>query len=833
MPIYRTLLIPCLCLLIATTVHAAGASENLAKVDTATFLGSEGTEWFTAGAFPGDDSILITGVTLNGDLTLRGTRARVLGSDAPAVPAPKEYRILGGKDTGKIALPDTGKLPTSLDEGGSDIEFTLDEPPTKEEVRKLEKERLARLRSVSREFQFTFPETIDQKTAYIRLIGNEKSATGFIARFDGSLKKVRALFRLPRGAGSIHSVAIGEKGNIYIAGGATKRIEKLSKDRRTESIKEIPAPGTNAHPFNHVYIAKLSPDLSKVLWVRDLKAWSWLPKLTVLKDGNIVMIGPGYLKYDPDGKLLQATPMPKTRISSGSAVNPVTGHYTRVGDWMSPTGREPWRCPRLTIYRPDGSTYKYLLGWRGPFFCPNHFHLVADSAVRRSAYDSEGNLYYSTWSHGGNNCMGRRPFDPETLIPNAMGYTGGSTYAFVVKLGPDHNVKTSTLWTSAGSVRTLDVACDKSVVWVGKGNMTPNLPNTFNKSGGMLLIVTEPNLASYRFASAMPAVGTRVAVGGCGERVNEWAFASGTVNGKPMLLCLSGALAEEKTTGGTVKPPLKNPVQDKYAGGLMDGYAVLMDLTPKTQLKYDPPEREHKPRPFKPYEGPRRLWPKAGQVWKIGTEDCTTVKVTFRDENNEMWPSFFHGRGVAGGTFTYGKKSATADFTLDCPKILQTEGLQHQRVLGELVTAAQKGQADMPKLKVHVTDMSPWEETGRKYGRKDFPVGECTIGGMLELNGKKIPFKDAPCSSSFSYPYKKEHLKYPAPNYALPSARFSVPGKALGLTGKLADQQIQVSVAWEAVSEVEPEDLREDVELPEGMGSEKKIPDLEKALEDL
>jgi len=819
-------------LAIALAAHAAPQSPNLTKVETATFLGSEGTEWFTAGAFPGDDSILITGVTLEADLTLHGVKATVLGKDAAPLPAPKKFERLGVKDTGLIDPPDVGVHADLGDDLGMDLD--IEEPPTKEEIEKEEKANIASLRSVPRRWQYSIDQSVEAKDNYARFGGYEPSATGFIARFDATLNEVRALYRLPRGAGSIADVAIAKDGAVYIAGGATERIANVTANRRLDEPEGLPPATKKSFPFGHVYIAKLSPDLGKVQWLREVKVESFVPKLRVLANGDVVMLGPGYLRYDPAGKLLQATHMPKDRVASGSAVCPVTGHYTRVGDWMSPTGREPWRCPRLIVYEPDGDTHKWLQGWRGPFFAPHHFHLVADSAVRRSAYDSEGNLYYSTWSHGGNNCMGRHPYDPFRHVPNAMGTVGSQTYCFVVKLGPEHNVKTATLWTSAGAINTLDVAADFSVVWEGRGSDTPSLPNTLARSNGNQIVVTEPNLGSYRFHSTLPGVGTRVVTGGCDEMISTFAFASGTVDGRKKLIVLSGAVAEEPTLDGTVSPPLKNPVQNKFAGGLIDGYALLMDLTPKQPLVFDPPEKKKREKPSKPkpYKGPKRAYATEGQIFKIGTENCTTVNVAFRDENDELWPSFFHGRGVKGGAYTYSETDASADFTLDCPVILQTAGLQHQRVLGELVTAAQNAPDPktakqlLPKLKIHVTEMSPWKPTGA-YDRFGFQSATCTIGGTLELNGKAIPFKDARCKATFTHPYKDEHVTFHEARSAMPVAHFSVPGKALGLKPPLADQQIRVRVAWESLATDADKTVVDPTENLPTIENQKKPPSLE------
>jgi len=812
------------CLASALPVAAGLQSPNLVEVQTATYVGGAGTEWLTDAAFPGED-ILIAGTTLDPDLELRGVEATVLGKDAAPRPGPTQFTRLGVKDTGKIAVPelDDGGLDLP-DDGELDLDFSLDREPSKQELKEREEANQQKLASVPRRFHFYLGDDVEQKDAYVRLSGAEPTATGFIARFDPTLREVRQLVRLPRRAGSITSIALGKDGSVYIAGGAGESIANLAADRRTETTDAVSGPNTNASPYDHVYIAKLSADLSTVHWVRDVKAQTFIPKLTALDSGNIVMIGPAYLRYTPEGELAQATKMPHDRVASGSAVDPVTGRYSRVGDWMSPTGREPWRCPRLVIHEPDGAIDKYLHGWRGPFFSPHYFHLVADSAVRRSAYDAAGNLYFSTWSHGGNNPMARYPYDPERMMPNAMGMPGSSTYCFITKLDPDHNVITSTLWTSAGSVNTLAAAVDQSVFFVGRGGINPDLPNTLARDGGDLLVLTEPNMAKLRFISAMPNVGDRVAAGGGDEMLSPIWLASGTVAGKPVAVAVSGAKPE-----GDSGPPLKAPVQGEFGGGLMDGYAVLLDLTPKTGLAYELPEREREPREHKPYDGPPLLWPTEGQVWQIGTEEPHTVKVTFRDTTDEKWPSFFSGRGVPGGTFTYGEESASADFTLDAPHMLQVEGRQHQRLLGELIEPG----VGHPKVKVCFTDMQPWQRTDRAYDHNRFPVAVTKVSGVLAFDGKEIPFKDARCQGIWRYPWRDKARTWPAPNTAFGEAHFKVHGRDLGLGPPLADREIAVGVWWEAVSHVTPEQIEDKLGPPPttpGQEAE-KVPDLDEGFD--
>lgn len=796
------------------------ASPNLADVVTATFVGGEGSEWLTAAAFPGDDSILLGGTCLDPELTIRGRKAGVLGKDAPPLPVIKEFRSLVAGDTGKVAIPkvDDGLLGAAADNGPS---ITLDEKPTQAERDRIAREIAAKAASVPPQFQFAQNLTVEKKMMYVKFSWLEPQATGFIGRFDSGLKELRALCRFPRGSCAITAMGTDKNGNIYVAGFADDRIKDASDDCREEKTNRFTSDAGFGGP-RHVFLACVAPDLQKVAWIRQLKYKAYAPTLRVLNDGNIAMLGPGYVVFSPDGRMLQATKTPFQRVSSGSAVCPVTGRYTLVGDWLGRTGREPMRVPRLLINMPDGRRYKQLQTWASSFFCPNYEHLVADSAIRRSAYDSEGNLIFSTWSHGGNNCLGRYPYDPERYLPDAMGYDGRSTYCYVTKLDPEHNVKTSTLWTSSGAVNVLAAACDNSIAWIGSAHpyWTSNAVSTADTRP--LLVLAEPNLTGYRFFSSAPACGTRVVVGGCGDMETTWSIASGRCNGRPTLLYLSGAVPEEKDLAVTHRPPQVSPTQ-KYGGGLMDGYAVLLDLTPKTELgmelpkpKPPPPPKpgEKSPPPPRPeqYKG-TLVWPNEGQVFKIGEEKCVTVMVTVRDEQDKMWPNFFAGRGVKGGTFVYGEKSASAKFTLDAPDLQQSSGLQKQRVLGELTEVKeevdeatgeikQTGTGIDVTAKLVVTSASPWQKTDRLYGViEKCPYCRCTISGTLEFGKRSIPVTDADCLAVFLSPRQSE-FKVSGPNGAYLDIKFTVPGKELGLSPPLADQKIRIRFQCEAVSDV-------------------------------
>ncbi len=822
--------------LVAVLVGGAGeanadgrdlVSPNPARVVTATFLGGEGTEWLSAGAFLPDGTVLVCGVTLDAEVTLGGVKAEALGRDAPGLPRVRSWRRLGEKDTGRTAVPELEI--GGLNEPSPYDDFSLEPPPTEEELKRREKEDLEALRSWPRQLQWGEEgESVASRTMYRKLTWLDPEATGFLAVCTPDLKQVLRLRRLPRGAGSITSAAVAADGAVYIAGAATGRIARLSDRRLTETVPDPKGVSEDTFGCRRTYLARLGPDCTRVEWVRDLEGWSIAPRLRVLDDGTVSMHGPGLRTYTPAGELVRAVSIENTRVLGGLDVSPVDGCFTRVGDWMSGTGREPYRNPRLYVYNPDGSTRKHLYGWRGPFVGVDALRLVADSAVRRSAYDPAGDLVIGTWSHGGNNVFFRYPYDIERYVENRLDHRPMHTCASIVKMDRDHNVLAATRWINSSFIRDLVCAADGSVALVGATGSSVRTPNAVSdRRGGRGVYVIDPDLTAYRFASIVPACGSRVTVSGCYDRPNGWGFATGVSMGRPMLLWLTGASESERDRGETVTPPLERPVQASFGGGLMDGYALLLDLTAtKPWPEYVEPERP--PREPRPYEGPL-AWPADGQVFTMGTERYVTVKATFRDQKDAMWPSFYQGRAAAGGRFTYGTRGAEADFVLDCPTVLQEEGLQHQRVCGELVSFTvtevtdakgrprQRAVLDKP-VKLAVSEVGPWEPADRPagYGRVMCPVARARLGGALHVGPQAVPIGDAECRAQFVIPKNVDPSKPGTrPNKALLVIRFTVPGRSIGLTGDLAGQSVRVQFTCSASSAVDYSAQEERVELPD------------------
>jgi len=799
---------------------------NPVKVETATFLGTEGSEWLSTGVFLPDGRILICGVTVEADITLLGVKASVLGKDAPPLPKITRYKLVGEKDTGRVQLPDAKEAAEKHADLELDLnlgdEFSLDEPLTarqkKQKAKKEEAAKKAKLKSWPKRLEWAQAgATVESKTMFRKLCWLQEEATGFMAVFSPDLRKIHRFVRFPRGAGSITAAVLGKDGHVYIAGSATERISGIPGRHEMVTVGEDDGGKSSTAGCHHTYLAKLAPDLSRVIWVCENKGWSIAPQLTLMQNGNIGMNGPGLLWYSPEGKVIHTLTVGKVDILSGVVINPLNGENPRIGDWMSPTGREPYRTPRLYIRDRDGKTVMELYAWRGPFSgidAMDAWHLVADSATRTAVYDAHGNLYISTWSHGGNNVMTRFPYDIERRTPNGLGVnvTSGMASTFcLLKLSPEFDVVAATVVGSSG-IGQKSVCVDDCVVTWGGGNYSRLTANTLSDVGGRRLGILSPRFRYYRFLSDLPAVGGRVAVGGCYDRPASWGFVSGKIGDRPMLLCLSGAIPYDTMGDNQVRVdcPTRNPVQDGYAGGLMDGYAILFDLTSKVPW----PEELEKPRPprtRREYKGPAPLWPEENKKFAFGTESYITVKATFRDEHDAMWPSFWQGQAMIGGAMIYSTTRGEAQFMLKCPSILQEQGRQDKRVCGELVkytTVKRKDKKGREKevgildnpVNLLVKSSSPWEplkESSTAYST-------CRLQGELHVGDRRVPFKDAECKARFNFRMRGVKAdENTRPNMAYMTIRFTVPGKSIGLTGKLAEQNIRVQFCCTAQSEVD------------------------------
>jgi hypothetical protein len=509
------------------------STPDQARVVSAGLLGGPGTEWLVGGGFQPDGTVVLAGVALGPTLGL-GVRETVLGRDSQiSPPAPINKKDKQGK-----------------------------------------------------------PELDKQGNPKFEPFGwNHENATAFIVRMSGDLKTIKSVSRLGWKAGGLTGALVDDTGNIFICGPATDGISSVSADVQ---VLAPPASAPEKGGCAHTYVARLSPDGSKVVWVRHVKGGSSAPSLAWDNQGRLVFRGPDFRVLDSGGRQVASFAM----LGGGvrfTALNPVDGTIVGGGEHHWATGREPWRCPILNVYRPNGELLYQLYDWGGPFVGLNNLRLVSDTAIRGVTFDAKGNLLIHAWSDGGNSVVLREPND---IRANAkMGGLGFSAWgagvlsiAYVIKIETkNYRVIGGTPWMSyqqkvnkpnSARINALAPAVDGSVCFAGEA--TWGLIQTGNaigggEPGGAYVAVLNSDCSSLRFSSAMPACGQTIIDDQSADK-GRWGIVSGLLNGKPVALFVCGAV--ERNTGYDQNPPpAVNARQAGFGGGHVDGYALLLDLS--------------------------------------------------------------------------------------------------------------------------------------------------------------------------------------------------------------------------------------------------------------
>lgn len=794
-------------------LEAADISANPAKVVTAGVLGGAGSEWLTTGGVLANGDILVCGITVDPEVELLGRKAEVVGKDQKALPVLSEWPVLADADTGVVQWDPT----EAVTEESKDDEIDLDnlddlledqadqDQPTLAEQEEAQKRKELELRrklsAVPRHYRWQqLEDDASSTTFFTRLYPEQKEATGFWAVFSPDLQTLKGLWRLPRGAGSITSAGIAADGSLYLTGNRSDRIRHFHKATRVEKA-EWPLP-TNDFGAEGMWVARLAPDAGRIEWLVDVTGWSIPPVLTLLDDGNLTVHGAGLRTYSPSGTLVRVVYPPRKRVLSGLSVSPVDGGFVTVGDWMSPTGREPYRSPRCAINDPEGNLIKELWQWRGPFAGIDSLRLVADSAVRRAHHGADGSLVVSTWSHGGNNVMFRHPSDIERFMPDPFGFTLSHTCAVVALLDKDHNAINCMRFN--GFAHDVFMAVDGSVVAQVKGYLGKEMANRLSDAGGAKVMVFDPGFDAIRFCSTVPAVGIGAVVHGCSYMADSWGWASGVSQGRTLLLGFSSALPTQSMGEQDHAPPMVRALQGGFGGGLTDGYLMVLDLTPDKPFDRPPEKQEPRKEP-QPYDG-QLLWPDEGQAFNSGGESYMNAKVVFRDQNEEMWPTYFGGNTALGGRLVFSEAAETAvlDFTINAPKPILAAGDQSQRVLGEKIVLDEGGFAN--PVTVRFGSASAWQRLPltkvRRIGGVHSPGATCTVSGSVSVGTFAVSFSDATCTAYFKA--RKGAGPDELPNHAMVTITCSVPGADLGLSPPLDQQRIKVRVDFSAFSNAAP-----------------------------
>lgn len=704
----------------------------------ATFLGGKGTEWLSGGGFQADGTIVLVGTCLGPELSI-GKAETVIGTDMPSPAEPKFKTDAKGKV----------------------------ERPT-----------------------WTHP-----------------AATGFVVRMDRDLRKILSVSRLPWTAGSITSCVVDPVDNaIYIAGASGEGLAKMAGQHQSlEVAEDVTRKGGLC---NATYVAKLSPDGAKVLWLRTTKGKSDGPRLQLRNDRTLSYGAQDLRSFSPDGTQLSCVVVPGG-ITETSSVSPIDGTVIRGGEHMWGTGREPWRCPTLNVLKPDGKLRYQLYDWGGPYVGLDNCRQVSDSAVRGVTHDRDGNILVYAWSDGGNSVMVSPPTDVRTGVGyqglglNSAG-AGATSFSYLVRLEPkDFQVIGWTFWCSkyghkANGIGITDLAfADDGSVCIAGGSawgviQTKNrISDKDAEPGGNYCAVFSSEMSRVRFCSVLPGVG-----GTSVTNDNNFALATGLVDGKPRCLVLGGAVKEENVYGWVSPTPVKDAVQKDFAGGASDGWVMMLDLS-----KTAPPTTPLAPPRLQRLDAGRDSRPVGAKAKPASQSDLTitlsstspkyaTVDAEFRDTKQKMWPNVMCGRPLSG-TITVKDGKLNMQGQVSCDAWSQTRGEQDRRVLGEIITEEGKS----PRLILSIDSLGEARTEEIKitdnHGKDSVRSLESAIAkGTLEIGSLRIPVTPK-ITWSFQSPGRDG-----AVNGIRMTAWMTFKGKILGLTGKLADEDIDARISW-------------------------------------
>lgn len=632
-------------------------------------------------------------------------------------------------------------------------------------------------------------------------------STGFIVRCKKDMAGIVSVTRLPWLSVAITAAEVGADDAIYIAGRATADIGKLGV-----KVVELPAnPDAERRggECDSTFLAKLSPDAKKVEWVKTLKGLSDAPRLGQTKDGRISFLAQDVRTFDAAGNQKSLATIPGG-VKENSSVSPLDGTIVKGGEHMWGTGREPWRCPTLWTYTPDGKPQYQLYDWGGPYVVLDDCRLVSDTAVRMVSHDREGNIMLVLWSDGGNSVA---PFQPNDIRTHGGGRgvglttagAGATSFAWLAKLEPKNYQHLGfTLWCSqyggkanGAGVDALGQVDDGSFAFAGGSAwgllQTPNKLANGEPAGAHVVVLTK-DLTGVRFSSATPGA----AIAEVNASGTAWGIASGTVDGKPKVLFVGSAAAEGDVYGLVTPTAIQNAMQPQFGGGTCDGYVILLDLS-----KTAPPDPNAVVMPLKPGKlsiarhaqskgrkpGKNDVVPEEGEVYQFRPTypRWTTVDAEFRDPTGKFWPNFCYGNPVSGQITWKGGQPAGA-FEVACTKWCQSKGDQSRRILGPLFPA---DQAALPKVTFRVASLGSLQSkefnTENKGKTEVRELSFYEMDAELEVAGKVVKVRPQ-CVARPGGAVESNIRKTQIYAYC------TIKGKDLGLSGERANMDIDVRI---------------------------------------
>jgi len=440
------------------------------------------------------------------------------------------------------------------------------------------------------------------------------NVAGMIVRFSPDLQKIVGVTRLDWGVAGIETGLVAPDGGLVIAGRCAEGFasavgqatvvktalpaedapaaaagETASK-KKTKESKFGPTVYQGAPVTGDVFVARLTPDAARFVWVHVLAGHRTPPaRLFADKGGAILFECNGIKRISADGKTL--TPV-TPNISEGErvkvlAVNPADGAIIHGGDRNTHTNKEPWRQPFLNFYDASGQRQWRIWDWDPKSVGADAKKLQSDSACRAAAIAPNGDLIIGGWSDGGNSVFTREIKDVDAPLPKGLpgygmscwGMKGANSLAYLMWLDPKtFQMRAWTLWVSYvpqgpdgkgggnpnfASIKRIEMLPDGSVFWYGQAAtgliQTPQAWFAYAdgaRMGGSYVAVMSGDLTNLIFSSYVPAC----EVQGIGQ-------AKGGL--------LVAGRAEAKTEGG-LTAPVANAIQ-KAHGGAQDAHLILLE----------------------------------------------------------------------------------------------------------------------------------------------------------------------------------------------------------------------------------------------------------------
>jgi hypothetical protein len=411
-------------------------------------------------------------------------------------------------------------------------------------------------------------------------------------RLSGDLQNIQGMSRMGSGVGSLNQVIVGKQG-IYISGQAGEKYESFLGMAKSHNSVKNQATDARTLRTSHRFLAKLDLTLTNLEW---LVTFEHRRIDFGLQNGDISLVQDHreFWKVQPDGSVNPGPSLPdsiKWREKVPLVTDPRDGSFYIGGEYHSPTGLEPWRCPLLHKFDKDGTPIWTAWNWTGPIVGTDRFRLVSDSAVRQLVISNSGDLLVGGWSDGGNSCFLHQPYDLTKRRPGSK--FGDSTWgAGVLSVAHLMRLDSQTMHLHGGctwltyhpfenkpnSTRIQDLGqlADDRVVFTGSATFglieTPDAwveswytafqrnPEEAKIKGGSFLGILSPDFNELLFSSVIPGIRD--------QRLK--------VKGNQILIA-GKAKETEESYGINLKTFVHNPLQANYGGGDSDGYIMLIN----------------------------------------------------------------------------------------------------------------------------------------------------------------------------------------------------------------------------------------------------------------